>query len=403
MIPCAIFAIGAELLEGSITDTNSSFISKHLTAAGFSPQLITLLPDDKEIISLSVKSAMQRFPIVVTTGGLGPTFDDLTSEAVAQACGVTTALFTEAERVLTERLNRLNVKINKNHLRQAFLPEGSKLFRNSYGTACGFCVTAYGSIIISMPGVPYEMRSMLNDGVIPFLKERFSPKEPFMIDLRFGNAPESDVDSVICGLGIPKGVTCIINAGMGEVTVKIRDGGSNGGKQFAEKVKAALNHCYIGQNDENPAATALRLLNERGLTLSVAESCTGGLLSGLVTSAAGASKSFVGGVISYDNKVKIEQLRVPESLLQKSGAVSEECAVAMAKGVRALLDTDCAIAITGIAGPAGGTPDKPVGTVYIAVAIGEKVECRRFFLSGDRTAVREKAVKNALYMLIRAC
>ncbi len=401
MIPCVIFGIGAELLEGSVADTNSAFISKKLTAEGMSPQLIALLPDAKDAIAASIEAAMRQYPLVLTTGGLGPTFDDLTAEAVAHACGVRAVMFETVKEHITKRLTRLNVAVNDNHLRQALLPEGSVLFHNEHGTAYGFGVEAHGSIVISMPGVPYEMHAMFTGGVLPYLRDRFTLKAPFRIDLRFGNVAESDVDVVIRRLGIPDGVTCIINVSMGEVVVKIRDDGAHGGGQFAEKIKEELAYCYLGRNDEGPAVAAVKLLKEGGFTLSVAESCTGGLLGAAVTSVAGASDVFVGGVISYDNKVKSGQLGVPEEILRKYGAVSEECARAMAGGIKKLLLTDCAISVTGIAGPSGGTAEKPVGTVYIAVSCGETIECRRFLFSGGRDAVRERAVKSALAMLVK--
>ncbi|MDR0454487.1 MAG: CinA family nicotinamide mononucleotide deamidase-related protein [Deferribacteraceae bacterium] len=401
MIQCAIFAIGEELLEGSVTDTNSSYIAKRLTSEGLFPRRVALLPDEKECISSSVETAMRNYPLVITAGGLGPTFDDLTTEAIAQACGVKTALYEEAEKHITERLTRLNVKINKNHLRQAFLPEGSVLFPNPHGTAYGFGAEAYNSIVISLPGVPYEMYAIFNESVIPFLKNRFTLKAPFKVDLRFGDIPESDVDSVIRNMSIPEGIRCIINVSMGEVVVKIRDDGLSGGERFAEKVKKALEYHYLGKDDESPAVIAVKLLKEHGFTLSVAESCTGGLLGGVITSVPGVSELFTGGIISYKNKVKTEQLRISEDTVRRYGAVSEECAVAMAKGVKILLHTDCSIAVTGIAGPDGGTPDKPTGTVYIAVITGESVVCKRFLFSGDRSSVRDRTVKSALVMFAK--
>jgi len=401
MIPCAIFAIGTELLEGSVTDTNSAYIAKNLTSEGLSPQFISLLSDDKNTISTSIESAMRSYPLVITTGGLGPTFDDLTPEAVAQACGKKTVLFKAAEKHLTEWLSHLKVDVRKNHLQQAFLPEGSILFHNPCGTAYGFGAEAHGSIVISMPGVPYEMSAMFKKSVLPFLKNRFMPNTPFKIDLCFGNVPESAVDNVIRELNIPCGVTCIINASLGEVVVKIRDNGLSGGEQLAENIKTALNYCYLGENNENPALTTLELLKKSGLTLSVVESCTGGLLSGALTSIPGVSDIFMGSVVAYDNKVKIEQLGVYEEILHKDGAVSEKCAIAMANGIRTLLHTDSSISVTGVAGPSGGTPDKPVGTVYIAVAVSETLECQRFLLRGDRSAVQKGSIKNALTMLIK--
>ena len=397
---CVILAIGEELLEGSVVDTNSSFIAQALSEAGFEPDVIKALPDEVERLVSEFRHFMELYPLVITTGGLGPTFDDLTMAAVAKACDTTVELNETALRHIEEQYQKLGLSLREEHRRQAFLPATALLLPNDRGTALGTIVCYNSSMIISFPGVPHEMRPMLLESVVPYIQEYFEVEAPlYREDLHFANLPESNIDSVICEAGIPKGLRCIINASVGETVVRVR--GDAKVPAFTERLKNAYPEHYIYSGPESPARYLVRLLQERKLTVSAAESCTGGLLSGAITAVSGSSEVFPGAVVSYANEVKEAVLGVPRAVLDTHGAVSEACALAMAAGVKKLMKTDAALSITGIAGPGGGTDEKPVGTVYISCIFGEERLCRLFRFSGERDIVRERSVKIAIFMLIK--
>ena len=398
-VKCAIFAIGSELLEGSIVDTNSAWLGSRLTKAGFDVEQVRLIPDNKEMIVSVFRSAFDNYDVIFTTGGLGPTFDDLTAETVAEAVGVETEMCEEAKRHMLERLTARNVNIKESHYRQAMLPKGCKTFPNDRGTALGFCVEKGKSMMISMPGVPYETYLMFEEHVMPFVLSRFDMKQRHSIDIRIGGLPESDVDDVLREFGFPEGMECIINVAKGEIIVKLRGFDEAVIQEYAEKVRSRFEDSFIGYGNESVAAMLIRLLKEKNMTLATAESCTGGLIGKEITDVAGSSAVYMGGIISYSNDVKMRILRVPENVLVQHGAVSEECARAMAVGAANVVRARCAVSVTGIAGPDGGTDEKPVGTVCIGYVIDKEVVTKKYLFPGDRDAVRARTMKTALITL----
>jgi nicotinamide-nucleotide amidase len=401
MNSCIILSIGAELLEGSVVDTNSAFISGKLSAQGIATKAIRMLPDDMADLTAGIKEAMSQSKLVLTTGGLGPTFDDLTAEAMAKACDKELVVYEEVHKHIVWRLGTLGVVANDGHLRQAKLPADAILFRNDNGTAYGFGVEHNGSLIIAMPGVPAEMKPMLMEQLMPFLAKRSPFHPPYRATLHFGNLPESDLDAYVLEIGIPSDVQCIINASSGEVLLKVRSQNYQAAEAFANKVKERFIKHYFGDDSQSPAEVLVSRLKEKGYTLAVAESCTGGLLGGAITAVNGSSQAFVGGVISYSNDVKINQLGVPKDIIDQYGAVSEECAIAMVNGVQKLMQTDCAISVTGIAGPDGGTAEKPVGTVWLALKNRDIIHTRKLLCSGGRDDVRTRSVKSAVITMIQ--
>jgi nicotinamide-nucleotide amidase len=400
MVKVAVFAIGSELLEGSIVDTNSAWLGARLTKAGFDVTDVRLIPDKKDTIVSTLKYGLENFDVVLTTGGLGPTFDDLTAETVAEAAGVQVQMCEEAKAHMIKWLSRRNVTIKPSHERQAMLPAGCILFPNNAGTAMGFGMDKGSSVVISMPGVPYEMHKMFEEHVMPFLLNRFELKERISIDVRIGGLPESDVDDVVRALNIDESVECIINVSKGECLVKLRGFDRGLVESYAGSLKEAFPRHFIGFGDDGLAAVLIRTLREKGMTVSVAESCTGGMIGKELTDIAGSSDVFMGGVIAYSNDVKMRLLRVPENILIKHGAVSEETAKAMAVGAANQIRTRCSIAVTGVAGPGGGSPEKPVGTVCIGLCVDGKVTTRKHFFAGDREAIRTRTMKTALRELI---
>lgn len=397
MLNAAIFAIGEEILDGSIVDTNSSFIAKKLLNIGVNVKTIRALPDNLIDIVSELREAVKSYPLVITTGGLGPTFDDLTAEAVSMAAGVGAKLNKEAFDHIKKRLAGYNLELNDGHTHQATLPENAVLIQNNHGTAMGFMVEFdNGAYTVSLPGVPFEMKPMFTDYAVDMIRSRFNLSRPYICDMRFIKIPESDVDMVIKSIGIPSSTKCIINAGVREVTVRVRDMDFQVGSKFADSIKSKLENFYFSSGEESLADAVINILKMKKFTLSVAESCTGGLLGGSLSSVPGASEAFYGGVISYDNVVKMNQLKVSQDILTSYGAVSSECAAAMAEGVKNLLSTDCTISVTGIAGPDGGSDEKPVGTVFIGICANGETTVKKYRFYGGREDVRNSAVKSAL-------
>ncbi|PLX70665.1 MAG: competence/damage-inducible protein A [Denitrovibrio sp.] len=400
MVKVAIFAIGSELLEGSIVDTNSSWLGARLTKAGFNVDDVRLIPDNKERIVNILKKSLKEYDVILTTGGIGPTFDDLTAETVAEAAGKVTVMNPEARDHMIKWLNKRGVTIKESHERQALLPADCILFKNGSGTAFGFGVEAENCIIISMPGVPYEMHKMFDGYVKPYLLERFELTERFSKDVRIAGLPESDIDDVVRELNIPNGLECIINVSKGECLVKFRGFIQSIVEEYADKLAKSFPDNFVGFGNDGLAYVLLRLLREKKMTLAVAESCTGGMLGKELTEVSGSSDVFMGGIISYSNDVKERLLRVPKNIMVKHGAVSEETAKAMAIGAANQIRTSCAISITGVAGPDGGTEEKPVGTVCIGYCVNGEVTTKSFQFPGYRDAVRTRALKTALREMI---
>lgn len=395
-----ILSIGSELLEGSVIDTNSAFIANNLAHYGIAPDTIRMVKDNRDEIVSLFKSLSKEFDIILTTGGLGPTFDDITAECLASACDVEVTLNEKAYNHMKKRLERAGVIVRKEHKHQSMLPKDCSLYHNEKGTALGFGMHLNMADIICMPGVPVEMKTMFVDEVLPALKEKFSLKEIIYKDLYFLSIPESDVDAVIRDLKINSETECIINADSGKIAVKLRGYNNQEIETISEKLSFHFKDYYLGDNYTDEAKLIIDLLRERNKKISFAESCTGGLLSEYITNISGASDVFMGSVVSYDNAVKQNVLKVPEEILKEYGAVSEECASFMAKGVKDLMKTDYSVSITGIAGPGGATDAKPVGLVYIGVASKNGVSVYKNIFNGDRQQVRMRSAKKALFYLL---
>lgn len=401
MVKAAIIAVGSEFFTGSIVDTNSSYIAKKLSEIGVSVDLIMPVPDNIDRMVDLFKGCFESHSFFITTGGLGPTFDDLTAEAIAKAVGVDLEFNETAYRHIESLLSKRGVSIKESHKRQALLPKGAMLLPNDKGTAMGFICRKGDSFSISMPGIPYEMKGMFTDYVIPFLKKEFALPEIFIDDIRFAGLPESDVDEVICNIGIPDNLECIINVSKGEIIVRVRSNDKNSFENFINRLVDSLKSFYIGRGEDSLGTVLFNILKDRRKTISFAESCTGGLLSKMITDIPGASAVFKGSIVSYANDVKVELLGVPEEVIKQYGAVSKETVLSMIDGCKNIFGTDVAVAITGIAGPAGGTNEKPVGLVYTAIYIDGDVDVREHLFSGDREAIRERAAKYVFDNIIK--
>ena len=407
-----VCTIGTELLLGHTTDTNAVELGRALAAAGVEVVRRTTIPDRPRAIRDAVTDALARTGAVLTTGGLGPTRDDMTKQIVAELFGMPLTLDERLLAALEARFRRIGRDVMPPSNRgQAEVPEGATVLPNPRGTAPGLWLEhADGRLAILLPGVPREMRGLLVEEVLPRLVAR-AGKNPRVVrsrTLRTTGVPESalgervgPLEEALAPLSlayIPSvdGVDLRLTAWSLEPPEADRLLAAG-----AERLRRELGPHWYGEDETDLAAVVLDQMRARGATLAVAESCTGGLLGARLTAIPGASDTFVGGAVAYDDTVKTGMLGVPAEILERHGAVSEEVARAMAAGAARALAARCALAITGIAGPGGGTPEKPVGTVWLALqADGATAAVRRVF-PGDRAEIRARSAQAALDLLRR--
>jgi len=405
-----IVTIGDELLLGETVDHNSAWLGRVLAAAGIRVRRRATVGDDAEGIRDAVAQALERTGVVLCTGGLGPTRDDLTKPVVAELFGRELVLDEALLEELDRRFRERGVQMAAINRSQAEVPRGATVFPNSRGTAPGLALEdAEGRLAILLPGVPYEMRALVLEHVLPFLQARWPRRGRPIVHrvLRTTGIPEStlaeQVDDLVAGFA-PIAVA-FLPAPTG-VDIRLT---SWGALDEAEAVRALdsaeallrqrVGRYIYGRNDEDLVDAVAREMTARGLTLALAESCTGGLVAKRLTDRPGASDYVFGGVVAYANAAKERFLGVRPETLAAHGAVSEETAREMVEGALRTTGADAAVAITGIAGPGGGTEAKPVGTVWIAVALGDRRDVRRFRFGGDRDEIRERSAQMALAML----
>ncbi len=405
-----LIAVGTELLLGQLTDTNSVFVAQSLASAGIDVYGTHAVGDNRGRISKAMRAALERVDGVITTGGLGPTVDDLTKEAVCDALGLDVELHEPSLKQMQDFFAQMGREMRENNRKQANVPRGSLVLENPRGTAPGFVAFApSGKFIACMPGVPREMRPMLTDLLIPFLRERYGITDAIYTRvLHTVNIGESEVDHRIDDLfraGENPKIAVLAHEGLCDVKLMAKaDSEEEAVAMLAPleaQVRERLAGFVFGADHTSIAGAVHALLQARGATIAVAESCTGGRIAAALTAVPGASRSFLGGVVAYDNAVKVAELGVSEQTLAQCGAVSEETAREMAQGARARLHTTLAVSTTGIAGPDGGTAEKPVGLVWFAVDTGEEVPTHRFNFRGDRDAVQRRATVMALGIVWR--
>ncbi|GAC1307135.1 MAG: competence/damage-inducible protein A [Vulcanimicrobiaceae bacterium] len=413
MASVEIITIGTEILLGQLTDTNSGHIARVLADCGLDVYQKHSVGDNARRLEAMLRAALERCDGVVTTGGLGPTVDDLTKEAVAAAVGVPLELHEPSVRAIEARLAAFGRTgaLATNNRRQAILPAGCVVLENPHGTAPGFvAVRADGKFVACMPGVPSEMKPMLAERLVPWFVARYDLHEGiYTRTLHTIGIAESEVDSRIeelfRTLENPK---IAVLAHTFQVDVKIMAKATDRAAADAliapveAELRARLGSGIYGIDDETLAGALVRRIVARGETLGTAESLTGGSVADAIVRVAGASQCFRGGIVAYDNDLKAALLDVDPALIAEYGAVSEAVAAAMARGANARLGTDIAIATTGIAGPGGGSSEKPVGLVYVAVAFGRgEMTVRRVTLPGSRDDIRRRSTLVALNLLWR--
>ena len=399
-------AIGDELLLGFTIDTNHAYLARELAAKGISVVRRTTVGDDAEHIADAVRDALERTGGVITTGGLGPTSDDRTKESIAAVFGRAMRLDEDIVAALEKRWRDRGWpgSLPAANRRQALIPEGARILVNRHGSAPGIWLEdEQGRWVAMLPGVPREMRGMLADELGPLLEPRAAGAGVVRSrTLRTTGIAESALADLLgdSASGFP-GVSLAYLPGHDGTDLRLTTSGT------ADEVEVRLADCahalrsradrwIYGEEATDVAEVVLQRARSQGARIAVAESCTGGLLGARLTAVPGSSDVFVGGVIAYDNSVKREQLGVPDAELRDHGAVSEAVVRRMAAGARERFGVDLGIAITGVAGPGGGTPEKPVGTVWIAADIRGTIFARRLNLIGDRDEIRQRAAQAAL-------
>jgi len=394
-----IIAVGSELLGRSRLDTNSLYLTALLEKYGIEVQFKSIVGDDFNRLSTTVENAINRCNVLLITGGLGPTDDDITREAVAKALKKQLVLDNTQLQILKERYEKANVEFRQNSVKQAYLIEGAKVIENGPGSAPGQFIKHNSTFIFLLPGVPREMKFMAENFVEKVLDKHFNLQKKFEVMLNFAGIPESLIDSKLSELNFKENnISYTILASLKRVQVILSSEEKDKVELFKDKVLDILGDAFYAEGDVFLAEAVLNLLIKNNLKLSVAESCTGGYLGKQLTDIPGSSKSFLGGVICYSNDLKEKLLFVPSEILQKYGAVSPNTAGFLSNGVRFLTNSDLGIGITGIAGPTG-SDNKPQGLVYISVSSKEKTVVEKFLFSGTREMVRERAVAVALNLL----
>jgi nicotinamide-nucleotide amidase len=406
-VRAAIIAIGSEMLGPLRRDTNSVWLTERLEEAGFAVVRKSVVGDDPEEIARELSCASSTAGWIFTIGGLGPTADDLTVSAVARWAGIPVRRDEGFVAAMRDRWERRGVRMPAVNEKQADFPEGARVLPNPRGTAPGFWVEKAGKQILILPGVPSEMREIFDVEIAPKLRQPGADTTRRRV-LRIAGMAESAVEELVAPLyekWSAEPVTILASPGEVELHLCARGSPSEAEarlKAMERDFREVLGKRIHGRDGENLAATVGRLLEERGKTLALAESCTGGLVSALLTDVPGASAYFLGTVVSYADSAKETILDVGRDTLRVHGAVSEEAAREMARGARRRFDSDLAASITGIAGPDGGSAEKPVGTVFFAVADRSgREETKKGFFGGDRATVRRASSMFSLEMIRR--
>ena len=405
----AIITIGDEILIGQVTDTNAVWISQKLNELGVQVGEMVTVSDHAGQIKGTLDRYLGRFDLLIMTGGLGPTGDDITKQTLAdyfESKMVTNPVVLERITAFFKERGRTMIESN---LKQADVPEGCRVLINNHGTAPGMWFEKKGTIVISLPGVPYEMKGLMTDHVLPEIKIRSKVPEVVHRTIMTQGIPESYLAAMLRNweAALPDCVKLayLPNPGMVRLRLTVVDKCAEEAKQILDinihKLLDIIPEHIFGYDDISLGASLGALVRERGLTLATAESCTGGNIAHLVTSVPGSSAYFLGSVVAYDNRIKSGILGVDPALIEEKGAVSREVAEAMARGVQALMGSDTSISTSGIAGPGGGTGDKPVGTTWITVRHDDTSYSMKYRFGGSREQIIEQASHTALQLLRR--
>jgi len=408
-----IIAVGSELLTPHRQDTNSLYLTEKLNDLGIEVRFKCVVGDDRESLVAETKLGMKRSDIIIFSGGLGPTEDDLTRESVAEALGLTLTRDPEILDRLEKRFAKRGYKFTSNNIKQADVIASATVLPNPVGTAPGQWISGKydgkDRVIILLPGPPYELRSIFEAECVERLRTRAPERQIATRMLKMALVPESQVDARVAPIYKTfTDVDTTILAGDGEIQLHFRCRKSSLKEaearvnELAGKVEDEMGDAIYSTKGETIEQIVSYLLQMRGMTLAVAESCTGGMLAERITSVSGSSRYFLGGAVVYSNELKTQFANVPKSMIDRHGAVSREVAAAMAEGIRKRCLSSYGVGITGVAGPSGGTEQKPVGLVYIALTGEEGTQVVERNFPGDRKRIRIFSSLQALEMIRRA-
>ncbi|MCH8029255.1 MAG: competence/damage-inducible protein A [Candidatus Dadabacteria bacterium] len=401
-----IVTTGGEIMNGLTQDTNFSWAAERLASLSFEVCYHVSVGDNRDDILFALRSAAKLSEAVIVSGGLGPTTDDITAQSAADYFGVPLELNAEAHDGLKRRFAQRGREFKEIHKKQAYFPTGSQVLPNDWGTAPGFSHKKDFTVYFFLPGVPREFQPMVEEYVVPELRRRRGGRERFVTRLvKVTGLMESEVAQMLGGME-REGVYLGYRAHFPEVHLRVTARGGTGeeanklASEFTSEIRSRLGRSVFTTEEKSLEEVVGELLLKDGLTISVAESCTGGLVASRITDVPGSSRYFERGVVTYSNEAKTELLAVPRELLNRYGAVSAPVVQRMAQGVRELSGTDIGVGITGIAGPGGGTPGKPVGTVFIGISHGAKgTESTQFSFSGTRAQIKMASSQTVLDLI----
>jgi nicotinamide-nucleotide amidase len=388
----AIITIGDELLIGQTIDTNSAFMGAELSKAGFDVYRITSIHDRREDILYALNEATGKTDVVLISGGLGPTSDDITKQTLCEFFNTHLVMNNEVFNMIEEMMKLRSFSMNDNNRRQAEVPESCRVLKNAAGTAPGMWFEKDGTIFVSMPGVPHEMKYLMTEIVLPELNKRFTSQIIIHKNIMTYGTFEAKLAEILTDFesALPDSVKLAYLPASGVIKLRLTGTGSDYNylsnliNDQVSKLYKTIPEFIYGEDEESLEMVIGKLLKSKNKSVSTAESCTGGEIAHLLTSVAGSSAYYKGSIIAYENSIKTKLLGVQDYIITKYGAVSENTVKEMAVGVRTVLDTDYAVATSGIAGPDGGTGEKPVGTIWIAVDSERGTVCEKRVFGNDR-------------------
>lgn len=402
-----IIAVGTELLLGNIVNSNAQYLSRKLADIGVDVYYQVVVGDNFQRLTDTIKTSLERSDLIITSGGLGPTVDDLTKEGVSQVMGLKLLPDEGSINRIKCMFNATGRPMTENNIKQGYIPEGAVILENDNGTAPGVLIDKDGKIVIMLPGPPKELYPMFENKVMPYLKAKTHSTIRSKV-LRVIGVGESAAEDMLKEIINSQTNPTIAPYGKdGELHLRITaktDTPEESDRliaQMEQRVEAILCDNIYGYDDESLEEVVLKLLQAKKLTISLAESCTGGLIASRLTDIPGASASIMSGIVSYSNESKINILKVNEGTIRKYGAVSSRTAEEMALGAKDLAGTDIGLSITGIAGPEGGTAEKPVGLCFIGIAIKDSVNVHKIILNGNRQKIKWGSSSRALDLLRR--
>ncbi|MDX1940901.1 MAG: competence/damage-inducible protein A [Saprospiraceae bacterium] len=398
-----ILTVGDEILIGQIIDTNSAWMAQQLNLIGARVVKKTSVGDTLDAIQNGIRAALIEADILLMTGGLGPTKDDITKKAIADFFGVELVFDQPTYDRIVHMFEKRNIPIRESHRIQCFMPSNAMLLENKMGTAPGMWFELDGKVLVSMPGVPYEMEYLMEYEVLPRLKQRFQGQAIAHRTILTVGTGETEIANRLESFEnqLPENIKLAYLPALGQVRLRLTGIGDDENllnqilDQKAAELESLIPEIIFGHEKEDLESAVGQMLRERGLKLGLAESCTGGYLAHRITSVSGSSEYFMGGVVPYTNQLKMKLLDVKEETLEQYGAVSEQTVIEMVRGALPLLNVDIAISVSGIAGPSGGTPEKPVGLVWLAIGNKDLVITKKIMNGKDR-------LKNIHYTAIMA-